>query len=169
MRPGWLLLGGPVALLLVSCSGSVEPGPAEMPPPAAAQPSPQVREVTLTALDNRFDPPAVTVRPGEAVRITVTNQGQAPHTFTLQWESHEIDLSLLPGESESSPVIVVAPPDGMTTAIPFRCRWHASSDFNEGMVGRVVVTDDGDVGALEPTAEPTSDVGASDEYGSDYY
>lgn len=164
-----------MALILAGCSGGVEPGPAELPPPAAAQPSttatatPWVREIALAALDNRFDPPGITVRPGEAVRITVTNQGQASHTFTLQWESHEIDLSLLPGESQSSPVIVVAPPDGLTATIPFRCRWHASSDFSRGMVGRVVVTTDSDMGALESTSEPTSDAETGDEYGSGYY
>ena len=137
---------GIVILLLMNCGGNADIGDSEVisassvPTPETAFNKTQVRDISLTALDNRFDPAQIRVGSGEAIRIIAFNQGLAPHTVTLQLEGQEVDLSMLTGENQSTETIKVLGKPG--TVIPFRCRWHASSDFKVGMVGTILVVDD---------------------------
>jgi nitrite reductase (NO-forming) len=70
------------ASLLSACSAgaSADPKAATAPaaPPATAQ------RVTVKGLDTmRFDPPTVTVKAGQPVTLTFTNEGQIIHDWTL--------------------------------------------------------------------------------------
>ena len=137
---------GIVMLLLMNCGGnadivhSVAISASSVPTPTTTFNETQVREINLTALDNRFDPAQIRAGSGEAIRIIAFNQGLAPHTVTLRWEGQEIDISMLTGENKSTETFKVLGKPG--TVILFRCRWHASSDFKNGMVGSILVVDD---------------------------
>lgn len=140
-----LLTAAIMALVVISCGSNSDIGSPEsssIPPapiPATVSVDTQVRDISLFALDNRFEPAQIRVGSGEAVRITAFNQGLEPHTFTFRWEGEEVDLSMLGGESQSTETIKLAGKPG--TVIPFRCRWHASSDFKVGMMGSILVVE----------------------------
>ena len=82
-------------------------------------------EVTLSAVDNSFEPSELSVPSGE-VTVEFTNDGENPHTFTskeLGFDSGTLD----PGDSKT---VTFEAPDEAT---PFECNIHASS----GMTGEI--------------------------------
>src|SRR5207302_8682215 len=60
-------------LLLTACGGGASPGTA----PAGT------REFKVTATDFKFDPGDQTFKPGEKVKVTMTNKGAVDHTWVL--------------------------------------------------------------------------------------
>jgi plastocyanin len=82
-------------------------------------------DVTISAVDNSFDPAELSVPPGE-VTVEFTNDGENAHTFT----STELgfDTGTIPG-GESDTVTFTAPSE----ATPFECTIHGAS----GMTGEI--------------------------------
>jgi plastocyanin len=81
--------------------------------------------VTLSAVDNSFEPSELAVASGE-VTVEFTNDGENPHTFT----SEELGFdsgTIQPGDSKS---VTFEAPDKAT---PFECSIHGSS----GMTGEI--------------------------------
>jgi plastocyanin len=101
---------------------------------------PEIREIEIITMDNLFQPTSFAVRPGERVRFTVVNQGRAPHTFTLRLGDQDVDVSLAAGESQSTRALAIPEASGESPVIRFKCRWHASSDLQHGMVGAIRLT-----------------------------
>ena len=76
-----------LALAVVACGGD--------DPEASASQSNDT--VTVTATDNEFEPASITASAGTS--IEVTNEGKAPHNFSVAGSG--IDVDIQPGESVS--------------------------------------------------------------------
>lgn len=82
-------------------------------------------EVTLSAVDNSFDPSELAVPSGE-VTVEFTNDGENPHTFS----SKQLDFDTGTVEPGDSKTVTFEAPDEAT---PFECKIHGSS----GMTGEI--------------------------------
>jgi plastocyanin len=80
---------------------------------------------TLTMVDNAFEPADLTVSSGTELQLS--NEGQAPHTFTVQGDG--IDEQVEAGQS-SSVTIDLEPGD-----YDFICEFHEA----QGMTGTLTV------------------------------
>lgn len=85
-------------------------------------------DLTIEAQDFQFSPASASGGAGETVAITVTNAGNASHTFTI--DDAEIDEELSAGDSVE--VQVTLPDSG---SLRFYCRFHEGS----GMEGELTV------------------------------
>jgi plastocyanin len=82
--------------------------------------SKQVGSIEIEADDYYFEPTFVKVQPGEKVRVTLENEGDATHTFTSSGLS--IDQEVTAGKKVKFTLTV--PSDG--TAFEFHCSFHQS-------------------------------------------
>ena len=74
--------------------------------------------------DFYFGPTFMQAQPGATVTVTLNNEGDAPHTFTI--DDLDVDEEVEPGDSRE--VEVALPDDGATL---FDCRFHIA----QGMQG----------------------------------
>jgi plastocyanin len=121
------LLGTLIALTLLaaSCSGDDDTPPAENGGSATESPSESPADgggADLTMVDFGFSPTALSVTEGQT--ITVTNIGEASHTFTT--DDGAVDETVGPGDSADISLTGVATGD-------FHCRFHPQ------MVGTLTV------------------------------
>jgi plastocyanin len=101
------------------------------PEPAAEEPAaeePASGDLTLETRDFFFSPTALTGAAGEEATISISNTGDAPHTFTI--EDADIDEELQPGDEVE--VSVTFPESG---TLDFICRFHVG----QGMEGTLTV------------------------------
>jgi plastocyanin len=87
----------------------------------------ETAEVELTTQDNVFEPKELSVPAGAEVTVTVTNDGESPHTFTS--EDLGFDETVDPGASTD---VTFTAPDADSE---FVCTFHES----QGMTGTIVV------------------------------
>jgi plastocyanin len=116
-----------MVLLLVSCGGDGGGGGAR-PTSTGGSPSADCVETTdLTAVDNEFEPICVIAASGD--ELTISNEGSAPHTFTIP--DTDVDVTLQPGDQGTATV-----PDGLEIDAEneFLCTIHPE------MVGYLYVT-----------------------------
>jgi plastocyanin len=78
--------------------------------------------------DFSFKPTFIKVDPGATIKVSLTNTGKAPHTFTV--EGTGVNTELQPGKSGTA--TVTAPKTGV---VAFSCNFHKSM----GMQGAFVV------------------------------
>jgi plastocyanin len=83
-------------------------------------------ELELEADDFYFEPTFIKATPGSTLTVTVGNEGNASHTFTV--DDQQIDTEVEPGASAE--VEVTVPEDG---TVNFYCRFHRG----QGMQGAV--------------------------------
>ena len=89
-------------------------------------------------LDNFYFAPTVTkAAKGTTIEVELTNEGDAPHTFTI--DSLGIDEELQPGDSTT--VSIEVPDDD--TAVRYYCRFHEG----QGMQGALYTADGATVSA----------------------
>jgi plastocyanin len=125
MRPRLLLISGSLVLLAAACGNgattTVSP-PAAMPTPPSG-PMAEIRE-----LDFRFDPTTFAIRTDQG--LSITNEGQATHNFSI--EGADVDLDTSAGQSTNTEAI-----GGIATpgTYPFFCKFHRA----QGMEGTVTV------------------------------
>jgi plastocyanin len=105
-----------VAFLLAACGGGDGGGTGDGGGGGAA---------TLTMVDNEFQPADLTVSSG--TELTLSNEGQAPHTFTVT--DAGIDEEVDAGQSSSTTV------DLDPGTYDFVCQFHESA----GMTGTLTV------------------------------
>jgi plastocyanin len=87
--------------------------------PEATTPSDGESEVIdISAQDFAFAPASISAVAGEEVTVTITNTGNAPHTFTI--DDLDVDVQLSAGEEAT----VSFTPSGDDT---FYCRFHRSA------------------------------------------
>jgi plastocyanin len=113
-----------------------------------------LRETSLELDDGYFEPTVLMGEPGQELSIELENEGQAPHTFTLDDES--IDQEVQPGQKVE--VEVTFPDSGH---LGFICRFH----FADGMIGALSV--EGDLGSTRTLPAQGSGGGAEDSGGGD--
>jgi plastocyanin len=120
---------GMAAVLLTACGGSGGGGGGDArPADTATGPSADCVETTdITAVDNSFEPICLTAATGD--ELTITNDGAAPHTFTI--EGTDVDENLQPGDQVTATV-----PEGLEVEAEteFHCTIHP------GMVGYLYVS-----------------------------
>ena len=78
----------------------------------------------LEADDFYFEPTFIRAEPGTEVEVAIHNEGDAPHTFTI--DGTDIDVEIPTGEAATATVTV--PDDG---SLNFICRFH----IQQGMQG----------------------------------
>jgi plastocyanin len=111
-----------------------------------------LRETSLELDDTYFEPTVLMGEPGQDLSIELENEGQAPHTFTLDDES--IDQEVQPGQKVE--VNMTFPDSGH---LGFICRFH----FAGGMIGALSV--EGDLGSSRMLPAEGSGGGAEDSGG----
>jgi plastocyanin len=86
-------------------------------------------KITITTRDFFFKPTFIKAKAGEALTVTVKNNGNAPHTFTA--DDGAFDETLQPGDEVT--VEVTIPTDG--SPLVFHCDFHSG----QGMQGAFFV------------------------------
>lgn len=115
-------------------------------------------ETSLELDDFYFEPTVLMGEPGQTLSIELENEGNAPHTFTIN--SALLDEELAPGDKVEADVTF---PD--SGALTFICRFHAG----QGMQGALSVS--GDLGATGGASQEDgsgSGAGSGDSSEDDY-
>jgi plastocyanin len=100
-------------------------------------------ELEVEADDFYFEPTFVKATPGSTITVTITNEGDANHTFTI--DDARIDNEIAPaGNAEAS---VTVPDDGI---VNFYCRFHRS----QGMQGAMFTRSGQSSGGAPATSAP---------------
>lgn len=105
-------------------------------------------EIEIEADDFSFGPTFVKGRAGEEVHLTVRNDGDATHTFTV--DAQDVDEKIEPGEVAHA--VVTIPDDGK--AVEFSCRFHKGSGMRGAFFSKA--------GAKVSNSDSGSDDDASD-------
>jgi plastocyanin len=96
------------------------------------------KTVELEADNFYFEPEAIDAKAGDTLTIEVENEGDAPHTFTV--DALDIDQEIAPGESAE--IEVTVPDSG---GVDFYCRFHEGRGM-KGTIGAGGGADTGDTG-----------------------
>ena len=64
-------------------------------------------DVTVTAVDIDFQPAQLQLKAGEPVNVTIVNNGETLHDFTL--EAADVHVNVEPGESETTALTIAEP------------------------------------------------------------
>ncbi len=99
--------------------GYGQSAPTAVPTPLGATPIPVDEELQITALNLRFTPAEITVKPGESVRFVVTNNDAFLHNFVSQEAG--IPFLNLPGNSTQTVTWTAPAAEGTYTAL---CTLH---------------------------------------------
>ena len=86
--------------------------------------------VNVVAKDFMFEPTTITATAGKPVTVTIKNEGQAEHNFSI--ESLKVNQDIEKGESKT---VTFTPTQ--SGSIQFFCEYHKNS---HGMVGTLTVT-----------------------------
>lgn len=99
--------------------GYGQSAPTAEPTPIGATPIPVDEEIQITALNLRFTPAEITVKPGETVRFVVTNNDPYLHNFVSQEAG--ISFLNLPGNTTQTVTWAAPAAEGTYTAL---CTLH---------------------------------------------
>lgn len=106
----------------------------------AAHGADAVRVIAVGMGDYRFQPDAIELHAGEAVRLQLTNiDGMTPHNFTLQDAAGELDLAIDVGAGETKVIELTAPVSGTYTFYCDKKLPFMKSHRDRGMEGALVV------------------------------
>jgi plastocyanin len=83
---------------------------------------------TIEMQDNAFSPKTITGKPGQTVKLTLNNTGQAEHNFKIDSQLKQANADVKPGAKAT--VSVTIPKSG---TLQFYCEYHKSL----GMTGTV--------------------------------
>jgi plastocyanin len=102
-------------------------------------------KLALELDDNYFSPTFIKAEPGAKVTVELENEGDNPHTFTL--DDGSVDQQVEPGAKET--VTITVPEDG---SLRFSCDFHGSM----GMQGAFYTGTGSSGGGGATTTEPSS-------------
>jgi plastocyanin len=111
-------------------------------------------EVEVEQDDFYFNPTFVKAKPGSTVKVTLSNEGTVPHTFTI--DALHVDQTIPKGEKKV--VTVTLPSSG---AVAFYCKFHKG----QGMQGAFYFNAGDSVGSGGGGTTPS---GSSDDSGGAY-
>ncbi|HEX5140046.1 MAG TPA: cupredoxin domain-containing protein [Dehalococcoidia bacterium] len=119
-----ILVAPAVAIVLfsVACGGDDNNGGSSNAPTVAPTVEPPAAPVALnvTTMDNSFSPTTLTAKAGQKVTVNIKNDGQRPHTFTIDGV---VDSGRLNG-GESKTVEFTPTQSG---ALTFYCTVHTAA------------------------------------------
>lgn len=78
----------------------------------------QGSQVEVVTRDLAFEPASIAATGGETLRVTITNEDDVEHTFTV--EDSDVDVFVAPGASEDAEITV------SDAGLAFVCRIHPS-------------------------------------------
>jgi len=105
--------------------GYGQSAPTAEPTPIGATPIPVDEEIQITALNLRFTPAEITVKPGETVRFVVTNDDPYLHNFVSQEAG--IPFLNLPGNTTQTVTWTAPAQIGAYTAV---CTLHPGMNLS---------------------------------------
>ena len=114
------------ALLLAACSSSSS----TVPTPAGSSGGGSGATLSITAKDFAFSPTALTADAG-TVNVTITNDGSALHSFTL--DDGSVSQDIPPGTSKTVTL-------NLTGSVAFHCQYHPTQMMGTITVGGAAVT-----------------------------
>jgi plastocyanin len=112
--------------------------------------------VELVAQDFSFDPTTLDLPAGEEVTVTLTNEGEAEHSFTVE----DLDVETEAEGGESAEVSFTAPEEG---AVEFHCKYHPDQ-----MTGEISVDGSAAGGSGSDKEKDESEGGGDSTDKSDY-
>jgi plastocyanin len=135
-------------LAAVACGGDEETSDA-----GSADVDAVPTEVEVAVTDFAFAPTRLTGSVGQDLEVTLTNTGEAPHTFTI--DEYNVDVEVAAGDETTVTVLPSEPGE-----FNYYCRFHES----QGMLGAITTAAEGAAlpeqptdAADEPTEEPSDD------------
>ena len=143
-RTAVLLLG---ALLIGACGGGDEAGGSAGESGEAAGGG---QTFTVVAQDFSFDTTSLELEPGAEVTVTLDNQGEAEHTFSIE----ELDVEAEAAGGETAEATFTMPDSG---SVEFFCEYHP-----DDMTGTLSVIGAGGAGGGSSDKEKDDDGGDTD-------
>lgn len=134
MALGCLVLGA--AFVAAACGDDEEDTSGGQP---TAESGAQAIEVVAT--DFAFEPTEISAEPGQAINITLKNEGAAEHSFTID----DLDVDTEAGGGEEATTELTAPGE----SVEFYCRYHPTlmrGMIKVGASGAAAPTEDSDGG-----------------------
>lgn len=122
-----MLIAATAGLVLAGCGGG---GGKKATATGASSSGGGGATVNLVAKDFMFEPTTITATAGKPVTVTVKNEGQAEHNFSI--ESLKVNQDIEKGDSKT---VTFTPTQ--SGSIQFFCEYHKTS---HGMVGTLNVT-----------------------------
>ena len=117
------------ALFLGACSSS-SPSPTVTPPGSTGGGGGSGATLSLTAKDFSFTPTALTASAG-TVTVSITNDGAALHSFTL--DDGSVSKDVPPGTTQTVTL-------NLTGSVAFHCQYHPTQMMGTITVGGAAVT-----------------------------
>jgi nitrosocyanin len=121
------LIVATTGLVLAGCGGG---GGEKKESSATTSASGGGAKLNLTTKDFAFDPTTLSAKAGEAVTVTIKNDGQAEHNFSI--ESLKVSKDIEKGESQT---VTFTP--AQAGDVQFFCEYHKAT---KNMVGTLKVT-----------------------------
>lgn len=121
MMSGGGMMGGGIGMMGNAAGGY----PTAQPTPVGATPAPVNEEIQITAQNLQFSPAEVTVKPGETVRFTITNNDAFAHNIVSA--EGGLPYLLLPGGTTQTLVWTAPQAAGTYTAL---CTFHPGMTFS---------------------------------------
>jgi plastocyanin len=121
----------------------------EEPTPTAVPTSTPAPPTAMSFMDNSFSPNTLTARAGQLLQINLKNDGQRPHTFT-------IDGVVDSGRLESGATGSVQFTPSQAGTLTYYCTVHGRDRMN----GTLTVS----AGAVTEPSSPSAPAGASSSY-----
>lgn len=124
--PGGMMGGGHMGVPggMMGDYGYGQYAPTAEPTPAGATPAPVDQEIPITAINLRFSPDEITVKPGATVRFTLTNGDPVVHNFVSQ----EAGIPYLPLPANTTQTLTWTAPNAEGTYAAL-CTLHPGMTF----------------------------------------
>ncbi len=117
--PGGMMGGG-----MMGGNRYNQDAPTAEPTPTGATPAPVDQEIPITAINLRFSPDQITVKPGATVRFTITNSDPVVHNFVSQ----EADIPYLPLPANTTQTLAWTAPNAEGSYVAL-CTLHPGMTF----------------------------------------
>jgi plastocyanin len=124
------LIAATAGLVLAGCGGGGGSKSSATTASSAVSNAGGAATLNLTTTDFKFTPTTLTATAGKPVTVTVKNNGQAEHNFSIS--SLTVDKDIEKGDSQT---VTFTPSQSGT--VQFFCKYHKDSN---GMVGSLSVT-----------------------------